>query len=87
MISTDIQNFCKTDYEYLIVFLKFIDFFEFILLDENNRCSEDCIKSIDYLIEETFKEESTQLLKYRTYFKRFCLVAEEFSFNEVLSYE
>lgn len=75
--DTYIQNLCQTDFEYMIVFIKLIDFFKIALLDENNRCSDECVKSIELLIEETFIDEPTELLKYMTYFKRFCEMLEK----------
>ena len=77
MINTSVLNSCKDDYEYMIVFLKFIDFFKFILLNENNRCYEECVNSIELLIEETFIDEPIELLKNMTYFKRFCEMLEK----------
>ena len=54
-----------------------IDFFKFILLNENNRCYEECVNSIELLIEETFIDEPIELLKNMTYFKRFCEMLEK----------
>ena len=77
MLTTNIQNFCRDDYEYMIVFLKFIDFFEFILFNENKELSEDVCKSLMNILEDTFIEEPIELVKYTTYFKRFCEMLEK----------
>lgn len=83
--DTYIQNMCETDFEYMIVFIKLIDFFKVALLDENNKCSEDCVKSMELLIEETFIDEPIELLKYMTYFKRFCELLDKPILNEMVT--
>ena len=77
MLTTNIQNFCRDDYEYMIVFLKFIDFFEFILFNNEKELSEDVYKSLMNLLEDTFKEEPMELLKYTTYFENFCKMLQK----------
>lgn len=77
MLTTNIQNFCRDDYEYMIVFLKFIDFFEFILFNEDKELSEDVCESLMNILEDTFIEEPIELVKYTTYFKRFCEMLEK----------
>lgn len=84
-MDTNIQDLCETDFEYMIVFIRIIDFFKLVLLDENNRCSEDCVKSIELLIEETFINEPSELLEYMTYFKRFCEMVEKPICNEKMT--
>lgn len=74
--DTYVQNCCKNDFEYMIVFIKLIDFFKIALLDENNKCSYECVKSIKNLIEECFADNHDELCKYMTYFKKFCELLE-----------
>ena len=83
--DTYIQNCCKNDFEYMIVFIKFIQFFKIALLDEYNNLSFECVESIEKLIEECFIEEPVELCEYLTYFKRFCYMLDEPIYNEMMN--